>query len=131
MSAERFFLTMRVVPDGDCWSALAVDVPGFAGGVTTDTLQELHAEVDAIKHFVLDVPKSAEVIVAYIYEIPGVNVEILDSYRHLRQQREEIAEKLQATAISAVAALRGAGVSVRDSAALLGISRSRVDQLSG
>jgi hypothetical protein len=123
-------ITIKVLPEGDYWVGLVQDVPDFRGGVTGDTLTELHAEVEAVKHFALGVPKEADVAVEYEYEIPGVATDVLDSYRQLRRQREEVAAKLSDAALAAVGALRTAGMSVRDSAALLGISRSRIDQLS-
>ena len=130
MSDRPLQLTMRVIPEDGHWVALVEDVPDFRGGVTGDSIVELHEEAEAIKHFALNVPKETPVQVDYNYEIPGVSADILDAYWHLRTQRDEIAEKLSDAATTAVAALRGAGMSVRDSAVLLGLSRSRVDQLS-
>jgi hypothetical protein len=130
MSDRSLRLTMRVIPEDGHWVAVAQDVPDFRGGVTGDSLVELHEEAEAIKHFALNVPKETPVLVDYNYEIPGISAEIIDTYWHLRTQRDEIAEKLSDAATTAVTALRGAGMSVRDSAVLLGLSRSRVDQLS-
>jgi len=130
MSDRPLRLAMKVVPEDGHWVALVQDVPDFRGGVTGDSLVELHEEAEAIKHFALNVPKETPVLVDYDYEIPGVSAEIIDTYWHLRTQRDEIAEKFGDAASTAVAALRGAGMSVRDSAVLLGLSRSRVDQLS-
>ncbi|MFI6507076.1 hypothetical protein ACIBCT_05685 [Streptosporangium sp. NPDC050855] len=66
----------------------------------------------------------------YQYEVAGVPATVLDSYRELRARRDQVTAQLGETAREAVAALRAAGVSVRDSAALLELSKSRVDQLS-
>jgi hypothetical protein len=130
MSDRSLRLTMKVIPEDGHWVAVVQDVPDFRGGVTGDSLVELHEEAEAIKHFALNVSKETPVLVDYSYEIPGVSAEILETYWHLRTQRDEIAEKLGDAATTAVTALRGAGMSVRDSAVLLGLSRSRVDQLS-
>jgi hypothetical protein len=130
MSDRPLRLTMKVVPEDGHWVALVQDVSDFRGGVTGGSLVELHEEAEAVKHFALNVPKETPVAIDYVYEIPGVAVEVLDTYRHLRAERDDVAGKLSDAATTAVAALRGAGLSVRDSAALLGLSRSRVDQLS-
>lgn len=130
MNGQSRCITIKVLPEGDYWVGLVQGVADFRGGVTGDTLTELYAEVEAVKHFALGVPKEAEVAVDYVYEIPGVTADVLDAYRQLRRQREEVAAKLTDAALAAVGALRAAGMSVRDSAALLGISRSRIDQLS-
>ena len=130
MSEKPLNITMKVAPEADHWVALVQGVPGFRGGVTGDTLAELYAEVEAVKHFALNVPKEKDVAVDYVYDIPGVAGELIDGYRKLRRQRDEMAGRLAEAAQTAVGALRGAGMSVRDSATLLGISRSRIDQLS-
>lgn len=130
MSERAPRLTMRIRPEADYWVAIVEDVPDFHGGVTGDTLSELYEEIDVLKHFALNVPKETRVDVAYIYDIPNVPVEIVTDYWHLREQRDEVAGRLNEAAATAVAALRGAGLSVRDAAAVLGISRSRVDQLT-
>jgi hypothetical protein len=121
---------MRIEPEESHWVAVVEDVPGFRGAVTGDTLPELYEEIDAVKHFVLDVPKETPVAINYIYAIPDVPIEIITDYWHMRQERDEVTSRLNTAATSAVVALRGAGLSVRDAAAVLGISRSRVDQLT-
>jgi hypothetical protein len=130
MTSQALHLTIRAVRKDGYWIALPVGVTGSPGGVSGDTLSELFEEVEAFKHFILDAPRETEVAVDYVYDVPGVPAGVLDSYRDLRARRDEMAAKLGETAAAAVAALRGAGVSVRDAAALLDLSRSRVDQLS-
>jgi predicted RNase H-like HicB family nuclease len=130
MSKQYARITMRIINKGGYWIALAEDVPDFHGGVAGDTLAELHEEIEAVKHFAVGVPKETRVDVNYIYEIQGVPIEIVTDYWHLREQRDEVTSRLNEAAATAVAALRGAGLSVRDAAAVLGISRSRVDQLT-
>ncbi|MFF3440303.1 hypothetical protein [Streptosporangium sp. NPDC002721] len=122
-------LTMKAVRKTDYWIALPMDAP-IQGGVSGDTLAELYEEVEAAKHFILDAPAEAEIVVTYLYEVAGVPPAVLDTYRDLRARRDQVAAQLGETAREAVAALRAAGVSVRDSAALLELSKSRVDQLS-
>lgn len=130
MSSRQARLTMKVISKGDHWIAVVEDVADFQGGVAGASLSELYAEVEAIKHFALNVGEEVDVAVDYIYEIPGLSVEVLDTYHHLREQRDELASRHKRAAAAAVSALREAGLSVRDAAALLGLSRSRVDQLS-
>jgi len=116
------------------WTALPQGFPGSAGG---RTIAELHDEVEALKHFFTAEDPATDIIVDYIYELPGVAPEILVDYRHERSQRDQAAlelrranEELSARARAAAAALRKAGLSVRDGAALMGLSKSRFEQIS-
>ncbi|MEU9831979.1 hypothetical protein AB0D67_10625 [Streptosporangium sp. NPDC048047] len=129
MNSTPLQLTMRAVRKSDYWIALPVDAP-IRGGVSGDTLAELYEEVEAAKHFILDAPAEAEIVVTYLYEVDGVPPTVLETYRELRAQRDQVTTRLGESAREAVAALRAAGISVRDSAALLELSKSRVDQLS-
>ena len=115
------------------WTALPQGYPGSAGG---RTLTELFREMDAIKHFVTSTEPGTEICVDYVYQLPGVSPEILLDYRHgrsrrdqmtaeLRRANEDLAGKARATA----SALRAAGLSIRDSAALMGLSKSRLEQI--
>lgn len=116
------------------WTALPQGFPGSAGG---RTIPELHDEVDALKHFFTGEDQGADVTVDYIYELPGVPPEILMDYRHERSERDRAAselrranDQLSAKARAAADALRAAGLSIRDSAALMGLSKSRFEQIS-
>jgi hypothetical protein len=53
--------------------------------VTGRTLAELFEEVEAVKHFVLDLPEDVPISVEYVYEISGVPQELLDSYQDERE----------------------------------------------
>jgi hypothetical protein len=86
----------------DVWVALAVGAPGSVSG---DTLAELREEAEAVKHFLLGLPKDAEVRAEFVFEVPGVPVETIDSYR---QARERLIDQL-----------REAGLSEQDSVELL------------
>ncbi|MFC0862553.1 hypothetical protein ACFHYQ_09625 [Sphaerimonospora cavernae] len=87
------------------WGADPIDAP-IAGGISGETLAELREEVEAVKHFILDLPSDVPVAVEYVFELPGVPTKELTTYRetisHLSRQ------------------LREAGLSDEDSAALLG-----------
>ncbi|MEV7964887.1 hypothetical protein AB0O34_02770 [Sphaerisporangium sp. NPDC088356] len=61
------------------WGADPLDAP-IRSGVTGRTLAELFEEVEAVKHFVLDLPEDVPISVEYVYEISGVPQELLASY---------------------------------------------------
>lgn len=116
------------------WTALPQGYPGSAGG---RTISELREEVEALKHFFTGEDPATDIVVDYIYELPGVAPEILTDYRHGRSVRDEAAlelrranDELSAKARAAATALRRAGLSIRDSAALMGLSKSRFEQIS-
>ena len=76
---------MRVIREADHWVALVEGIADFQGGVTGDTIEELHEEVEAVKHFALDVPKGTEVIVGYIDETRILRVDrlVLGQHRYV------------------------------------------------
>jgi hypothetical protein len=87
------------------WGADPIDAP-IVGGVSGETLAELRDEVEAVKHFILDLPEDVPVAVEYVFELPGVSTEELNTYRD--------------TITQLIRHLREAGLSDEDSAALLG-----------
>jgi hypothetical protein len=88
------------------WSAVPVGVAA-GGGVSGESLAELFAEVEAIKHFCLDLPVDTPVTVDFVYDVPGVSEEELAAYHRLQ---ENVATRLQR-----------AGLSDEDRAALLNV----------
>ena len=115
------------------WTALPQGFPGSAGGRTISELQE---EVEALKHFFSGEEPATDITVDYMYELPGVSSEILIDYRHGRSARDQAALELRRAndefgtrARAAAMALRAAGLSIRDSAALMGLSKSRFEQI--
>jgi len=115
------------------WTALPQGYPGSVGGRTIAELQE---EVEARKHLFTGEDPAAEVVVDYIYELPDVAPEILIDYKHERSQRDRAAlelrranDVLSTKAREAATALRLADLSIRDSAALMGLSKSRFEQI--
>jgi DNA-directed RNA polymerase specialized sigma24 family protein len=115
------------------WTALPQGFPGSAGG---RTISELHEEVEALKHFFTGEDPATDIVIDYMYELPGVAPEILIDYRHGRSVRDETAlelrranDELNAKARAAATALRHSGLSIRDSAALMGLSKSRFEQI--
>jgi hypothetical protein len=115
------------------WTGLPQGYPGSAGG---RTIAELHEEVEAMKHFITGTDQATEITVDYVYDVPGLSGEILVDYRHGRSRRDAAAAELRrandelgAKARATAAALRAAGLSVRDSAAVMDLSKSRFEQL--
>jgi hypothetical protein len=115
------------------WTGLPQGYPGSAGG---RTIAELHQEVEALKHFITGADQSTKITVDYVYEVPGLPSEVLIDYRHGRSRRDEAAaelrranEELGTKARTTASALRAAGLSIRDSAAVMDLSKSRFEQL--
>lgn len=139
-AARQKRLTVRVrreqALDSDAWvwTGLPEGYPGSAGG---RTVAELLEEVEALKHFMMDEDPATDIAIDYIYEVADVPVEVLIDYQHGRAARDKAAEDLRRAndelilkARATASALRAAGLSVRDGAALMGLSKSRFDQLS-
>ncbi|MEV6987445.1 hypothetical protein AB0M95_40165 [Sphaerisporangium sp. NPDC051017] len=53
------------------WGADPTAAP-IRSGVSARTLAELFEEVEAVKHFILDLPTDVPISVEYVYEIPRV-----------------------------------------------------------
>lgn len=93
-------------------------------------------EVEALKHFITSADQTTEVTVDYVYDVPGISSAVLIDYRHGRSRRDEAAAELRrandelgARARTTASALRSAGLSIRDSAAVMSLSKSRFEQL--
>ncbi|GIH69570.1 hypothetical protein [Sphaerimonospora thailandensis] len=69
--------------DAEIWYAGPVDAP-IRSGVSAETLVELRAAVESVKHFVLGVPEDVNVTVEYLYDLPGVSAEVWRAHRELR-----------------------------------------------
>lgn len=116
------------------WTGLPEGYPGSAAGRTA---AELFAEIEALKHFMTGEQPATDIAVDYVYEVDGFPAEVLAGYQHGRAARDKAAEafrrasdELTAKARETARALRAAGLSVRDGAAVMGLSKSRFDQLS-
>jgi hypothetical protein len=115
------------------WTALPQGYPGSTGG---RSIAELHEEVEALKHFITGADPATEITVDYVYEIPGLSTGLLIDYRHGRSRRDEAAAELRhanddlgVKARTMASALRAVGLSIRDSAAVMELSKSRFEQL--
>lgn len=116
------------------WSGLPEGYPGSAGG---RTVAELFEEVEALKHFMTGEDPATDITVDYLYEVADVPVQVLIDYQHGRATRDKAADDLRRAndelvlkARATASALRAAGLSIRDGASLMGLSKSRFDQLS-
>ncbi|GLX01452.1 hypothetical protein [Microtetraspora sp. NBRC 16547] len=69
--------------DTEVWYAGPVDAP-IRSGVSAETLAELRAAVESVKHFVLGVPEDTAITVEYVYDLPGVSAEVWQAHRELR-----------------------------------------------
>jgi len=90
----------------------------------------------ALKHFFTGADLATEITVDYVYDVPGLSSEILLDYRHRRSRRDEAAAELRrandelgAKARTTASALRAAGLSISDSAAVMDLSKSRFEQI--
>jgi hypothetical protein len=115
------------------WTALPQGYPGSAGG---QSIAEVHEEVEALTHFITGADPATQINVEYIYEVPGLSGEVLIDYQHERSRRDEAAAELRRAndelgtkARTMASALRAAGLSIRDSAAVMELSKSRFEQL--
>ncbi|WP_327584187.1 hypothetical protein OHA25_51680 [Nonomuraea sp. NBC_00507] len=121
-------LIARAIRKDGYWIALFEGYP--SGGVAGDTLAELHEEVDAVKHFVLDVPAEAVIDVEYVYDFGDEQAAAeLSQYREVDEQAKALARARDAVAKRAAKALAAAGISERDGALMMGLSKQRVHQL--
>ncbi|MFJ2034265.1 hypothetical protein [Streptosporangium sp. NPDC087985] len=110
------------------WSAIPMDLPPI-GGVTGRTLTELHQEAEAVAWFVLDVPKETEISVKYVYDIDEELAADLDQYKQSAAQAKAVNAVREAAAIRIAKKLTAAGISERDGALIMGLSKQRVHQL--
>jgi hypothetical protein len=110
------------------WSAIPMDVPPI-GGVSGRTLAELHQEAEAAAWFVLNVTKGTEIAINYMYDIDEQLTGDLDQYREAAAQAKAVSAAREAAAIRVAKQLAAAGISERDGALIMGLSKQRVHQL--
>jgi hypothetical protein len=121
-------LTAQAIRKNGYWIALFDGYP--SGGVSGDTLAELHQEVEAVKHFILDLPVNAAIDVEYVYDLGDEQAAAeLGQYREVDAQAKALARARETLAKQAAKALAAAGISERDGAVMMGLSKQRVHQL--
>jgi DNA-binding XRE family transcriptional regulator len=124
-------VTVKVTKEGRYW----VGVPdGFPGSCMGRSVTELIQEAQAIMPFMASGPDGTpvpDVVVDYTFtDVPVELSEDIHRYRKLVMQRRELDSALNELAVRTVKRLRSvAGLTDEDSAAMLGISRQRVNQL--
>lgn len=124
-------VTLKVTREGHYW----VGVPdGYPGSCMGRSVMELMQEAQAIMPFMAsgsDGVPVPDVVIDYMFtDVPVELSEDIHRYRELLTQRRELDQALNDLATRTVKALRSAvGLTDEDSAAVLGISRQRVNQL--
>jgi len=127
----RTRVTVKVTREGRYWVGVPDGLPGSCMG---RSIMELMQEAQAIMPFMASGPDGTPVPdVAIDYMFTDVPVELsddIDRYRELVAQRRELDRAVNELAARTVKRLRSvAGLTDEDSAAMLGISRQRVNQL--
>ncbi|MFC4529825.1 hypothetical protein [Sphaerisporangium dianthi] len=74
--------------DADVWYASPVNA-AMRSGVTAETLADLRAAVESVKHFALGVSEETAIIVEYVYDLPGVSAEVWRAHRELCDRLSE------------------------------------------
>lgn len=115
-------------PTGD-WSAEAVGVSGaFTAGRSLAEVERNIRESIAVS---LDLPRSAENAMDIRLEVSLPNQDqLVADARHARERAQESSARASDLTLAAAQALRADGLSVRDIAAVLGISPQRAQQLT-
>lgn len=123
--------TYRVIAtrDGDWWSLVAEDVEGREVASQSRRLDQADVAISEAIALVLDVD-GAEFDVDLSPDLSHVEVsaETLEALE-LRRALAELSDRARRRTPAAVAELRGAGLTVRDVAQLLGVTPSRVSQI--
>lgn len=128
--SDRSYLVVVTREDGH-WLA---DIPGLQGAHTyARSLPALDRAVREVIVLAADLPDAAmpELVIDYDYHTgdPELDTTAME-VRRLRRQADELAATATARTEHAAAQLVARGLSVRDAAALLGISPQRVSQLT-
>lgn len=131
MSTKQVYRVI-VTREGDAWLA---DVPELEGAHTfARTLPALDRAVREVVVMAVDRPDEdmPALQLAYDYRTgdPGIDVTATE-IRTLREQASQLSATAAARTGAAAALLVDRGLSVRDIAAILGISPQRVSQLTG
>jgi hypothetical protein len=121
-------LTVRVSREGKWWVGEVPEVLGAATEVTQ--LSDLEVEIRDLLAGLLDLDDDDLELSWDMSEILGSEgQEVWDAYRRGRDELEIIKAKVESDRTKTLHALRSAGVSIRDTATLVGLSHQRVAQL--
>lgn len=124
-------VTVKVAKEGRYWVGVPDGLPGSCMG---RSIMELMQEAQAIMPFMASGPDGTpvpDVVIDYMFtDVPVELSDDIHRYRELVTQRRELDGALNELAARTVRGLRSAaGLTDEDSAAMLGISRQRVNQL--
>jgi len=115
--------------DSDWWSLVADDVQGREVAAQARRLDQADAAIREAIALVVDVDADGfDVDITPDLTHVKVSDETLETL-HLRQALAELSQQAHRRTPAAVAELRGAGLTVRDVAQLLGVTPSRVSQI--
>jgi hypothetical protein len=131
MSAEQVYRVIVTREDG-AWLA---DIPELEGAHTyARTLPALDRAVREVVVMAIDRPDEDMPVLRLAYDYrtgdPAVDITAAE-VRVLREQADQLAASATARTSSAARLLINRGLSVRDAAAILGISPQRVSQITG
>ena len=124
-------MTLKVTREGRYW----VGIPdGYPGSCMGRSIMELMQEAEAILPFMASRPDGAvapDITIDYMFsDVPVELGEDIHRYRELMTQRKELDRTLSDLGARTVKRLKAVvGLTDEDSAAMLGISRQRVNQL--
>jgi hypothetical protein len=124
-------VTLKVRREGRYWIGVADGYPGSCMG---RSIMELMQEAQAIMPFMASGPDGSpapDVAIDYMFiDVPVELSEDIHRYRELVTQRRELDRALNDLAARTAKGLKSVvGLTDEDSAAMLGISRQRVNQL--
>jgi hypothetical protein len=124
-------VTVKVTKEDRYWVGVPDGLPGSCMG---RNIMELMQEAQAIMPFMASGPDGTpvpDVVIDYMFtDVPVELSDDIHRYRELVTQRKELDSALNELAARTVKRLRSAaGLTDEDSAAILGISRQRVNQL--
>ena len=124
-------VTLNVTRDGRYWVGVPDRYPGSCMG---RSITELIEEAQAILPFMASAPDGVpadDIVIDYVFtDVPVELRDDIQHYRELATQRRELDRRLADLGASTAKRLRSiAGLTDEDSAAVLGISRQRVNQL--
>lgn len=124
MAMKRLRAVYRRDPEDDAW---LVEIPAIRGCHTYGrTLEQARERIrEALRLFV----RSSDAVVVDDVRLPAQLRRQVDRARRARLQAEAHQSEAQKELASATASLRRAGLSLRDTGELLGLSRQRVHQL--
>lgn len=116
-------ITFTVLREAGLWVAVAPDHIG--GGFTATSLAALKRDIESVvPHMYPDQP-GLEITIEYAYQLPGAASE----YLALRAERDRIERACAAKQAEAIQELTHAGISQRDAAVVLSLSKQRIHQL--